>query len=92
MMSASSEEEVVLKYAKLTEHAIAPTKHKGSSVMFELYSAYDYVIGPLSTFQPMKYTELTEELERNFLRLLPATQTDERAVRLNGCVEIVVVL
>ncbi|KAL1007560.1 hypothetical protein UPYG_G00088380 [Umbra pygmaea] len=37
----------VLKFAKLSEHATAPTRGSAKAAGYDMYSAYDYNIGPL---------------------------------------------
>ncbi|XP_048024466.1 deoxyuridine 5'-triphosphate nucleotidohydrolase, mitochondrial isoform X2 [Chanodichthys erythropterus] len=41
------EETKVLKFAKLTEHATTPSRGSNRAAGFDLYSAYDYSIGPM---------------------------------------------
>ncbi|XP_034535845.1 deoxyuridine 5'-triphosphate nucleotidohydrolase, mitochondrial isoform X2 [Notolabrus celidotus] len=42
-----AEERPVLRFAKLTEHATKPTRGSTKAAGYDLYSAYDYSIGPL---------------------------------------------
>ncbi|XP_010889601.2 deoxyuridine 5'-triphosphate nucleotidohydrolase, mitochondrial isoform X2 [Esox lucius] len=37
----------VLKFAKLSEHATAPTRGSAKAAGYDMYSAYDYSIGPM---------------------------------------------
>jgi dUTP pyrophosphatase len=39
--------ETILRFAKLTENAIAPTKATPYAAGYDLYSAYDYLIPPM---------------------------------------------
>ncbi|XP_042347977.1 deoxyuridine 5'-triphosphate nucleotidohydrolase, mitochondrial isoform X3 [Plectropomus leopardus] len=39
-----AEERVVLRFAKLTEHATTPTRGSSKAAGYDLYSAYDYTI------------------------------------------------
>ncbi|XP_072237018.1 deoxyuridine 5'-triphosphate nucleotidohydrolase, mitochondrial isoform X1 [Leuresthes tenuis] len=41
------EERPVLRFAKLSEHATAPTRGSAKAAGYDLYSAYDYSIGPM---------------------------------------------
>ncbi|CAJ1049369.1 Deoxyuridine 5'-triphosphate nucleotidohydrolase [Xyrichtys novacula] len=41
------EEKPVLRFAKLSEHATTPTRGSAKAAGYDLYSAYDYTIGPL---------------------------------------------
>ncbi|XP_050990537.1 deoxyuridine 5'-triphosphate nucleotidohydrolase, mitochondrial isoform X1 [Labeo rohita] len=41
------EEQMVLKFAKLTENATTPSRGSNRAAGFDLYSAYDYSIGPM---------------------------------------------
>ncbi|XP_077419168.1 deoxyuridine 5'-triphosphate nucleotidohydrolase, mitochondrial isoform X2 [Vanacampus margaritifer] len=41
------EERVVLRFAKLSEHATTPTRGSTKAAGYDLYSAYDYSIGPM---------------------------------------------
>ncbi|XP_056098785.1 deoxyuridine 5'-triphosphate nucleotidohydrolase-like isoform X1 [Rhinichthys klamathensis goyatoka] len=41
------EEQKVLKFAKLTENATTPSRGSDRAAGFDLYSAYDYSIGPM---------------------------------------------
>ncbi|XP_043121061.1 deoxyuridine 5'-triphosphate nucleotidohydrolase, mitochondrial isoform X2 [Puntigrus tetrazona] len=41
------EELNVLRFAKLTEHATTPSRGSSRAAGFDLYSAYDYSIGPM---------------------------------------------
>ncbi|XP_047218695.1 deoxyuridine 5'-triphosphate nucleotidohydrolase, mitochondrial [Girardinichthys multiradiatus] len=41
------EEKSVLRFSKLSEHATTPTRGSAKAAGFDLYSAYDYSIGPL---------------------------------------------
>ncbi|TRY90183.1 hypothetical protein DNTS_033367 [Danionella cerebrum] len=41
------EHQMVLKFAKLTEKAKTPTRGSNRAAGFDLYSAYDYSIGPM---------------------------------------------
>lgn len=43
----SRTEEVLLKFAKLTENATTPTRGSNKAAGYDLYSAYDYSIGPM---------------------------------------------
>lgn len=45
--SHASEENSVLKFAKLTENATTPSRGSNRAAGFDLYSAYDYSIGPM---------------------------------------------
>jgi len=50
--AASAEEErcvqaAVLRFAKLSEHATTPTRGSPRAAGYDLYSAYDYSIGPM---------------------------------------------
>ncbi|XP_076849793.1 deoxyuridine 5'-triphosphate nucleotidohydrolase, mitochondrial isoform X2 [Brachyhypopomus gauderio] len=40
-------DKVVLKFAKLSEHATTPTRGSSKSAGYDLYSAYDYTVGPM---------------------------------------------
>ncbi|XP_041644647.1 deoxyuridine 5'-triphosphate nucleotidohydrolase, mitochondrial isoform X2 [Cheilinus undulatus] len=42
-----AEERPVLRFAKLSEHATTPTRGSAKAAGYDLYSAYDYSIGPL---------------------------------------------
>ncbi|XP_044048000.1 deoxyuridine 5'-triphosphate nucleotidohydrolase, mitochondrial isoform X1 [Siniperca chuatsi] len=42
-----AEERPVLKFAKLSEHATKPTRGSAKAAGYDLYSAYDYSIGPM---------------------------------------------
>lgn len=42
-----AEERAVLKFAKLTEHATTPSRGSNRAAGYDLYSAYDYSIGPM---------------------------------------------
>ncbi|XP_037102654.1 deoxyuridine 5'-triphosphate nucleotidohydrolase, mitochondrial isoform X1 [Syngnathus acus] len=42
-----TEEGSVLRFAKLSEHATSPTRGSSKAAGFDLYSAYDYSIGPM---------------------------------------------
>nr|XP_020461372.1 deoxyuridine 5'-triphosphate nucleotidohydrolase, mitochondrial isoform X2 [Monopterus albus] len=44
---ARTEEKPLLKFAKLSEHARTPTKGSSKAAGYDLYSAYDYSIGPM---------------------------------------------
>ncbi|XP_020794693.1 deoxyuridine 5'-triphosphate nucleotidohydrolase, mitochondrial isoform X2 [Boleophthalmus pectinirostris] len=37
----------VLKFAKLSEHATTPTRGSAKAAGYDLYSAYDYIVGPM---------------------------------------------
>uniref|UniRef100_A0A3P8U8U5 Deoxyuridine 5'-triphosphate nucleotidohydrolase n=1 Tax=Amphiprion percula TaxID=161767 RepID=A0A3P8U8U5_AMPPE len=37
----------VLRFAKLSEHAMTPTRGSAKAAGYDLYSAYDYTIGPM---------------------------------------------
>ncbi|XP_067440809.1 deoxyuridine 5'-triphosphate nucleotidohydrolase, mitochondrial isoform X1 [Thunnus thynnus] len=41
------EERPVLKFAKLSEHATTPSRGSAKAAGYDLYSAYDYSIGPM---------------------------------------------
>ncbi|KAM4593990.1 deoxyuridine 5'-triphosphate nucleotidohydrolase, mitochondrial isoform 1-T1 [Odontesthes bonariensis] len=41
------EETSVLRFAKLSEHATAPTRGSAKAAGYDLYSAYDYSVGPM---------------------------------------------
>ncbi|XP_047436007.1 deoxyuridine 5'-triphosphate nucleotidohydrolase, mitochondrial isoform X1 [Mugil cephalus] len=43
----TKEERPVLKFAKLSEHATTPTRGSSKAAGYDLYSAYDYTIGPM---------------------------------------------
>ncbi|XP_029284644.1 deoxyuridine 5'-triphosphate nucleotidohydrolase, mitochondrial isoform X2 [Cottoperca gobio] len=43
----TAEERPVLKFAKLSEHATRPTRGSSKAAGYDLYSAYDYTIGPM---------------------------------------------
>uniref|UniRef100_A0A3P8V8R2 Deoxyuridine 5'-triphosphate nucleotidohydrolase n=1 Tax=Cynoglossus semilaevis TaxID=244447 RepID=A0A3P8V8R2_CYNSE len=45
--AAAAEERAVLRFAKLSEHATTPTRGSSNAAGFDLYSAYDYSIGPM---------------------------------------------
>ncbi|KAK1785241.1 hypothetical protein P4O66_018638 [Electrophorus voltai] len=40
-------DKVVLKFAKISEHATTPTRGSAKAAGYDLYSAYDYTIGPM---------------------------------------------
>ncbi|XP_053179242.1 deoxyuridine 5'-triphosphate nucleotidohydrolase, mitochondrial [Scomber japonicus] len=42
-----AEERPVLRFAKLSEHATAPSRGSAKAAGYDLYSAYDYSIGPM---------------------------------------------
>ncbi|XP_070685946.1 deoxyuridine 5'-triphosphate nucleotidohydrolase, mitochondrial isoform X1 [Pempheris klunzingeri] len=42
-----AEEKPLLRFAKLSEHATAPSRGSAKAAGYDLYSAYDYSIGPL---------------------------------------------
>ncbi|XP_029987002.1 deoxyuridine 5'-triphosphate nucleotidohydrolase, mitochondrial isoform X2 [Sphaeramia orbicularis] len=42
-----AEERPVLRFAKLSEYATAPTRGSAKAAGYDLYSAYDYSIGPM---------------------------------------------
>ncbi|XP_061739814.1 deoxyuridine 5'-triphosphate nucleotidohydrolase, mitochondrial isoform X1 [Nerophis ophidion] len=42
-----TEERSLLRFAKLSEHATAPSRGSSKAAGYDLYSAYDYSIGPL---------------------------------------------
>uniref|UniRef100_A0AAQ4P919 Deoxyuridine 5'-triphosphate nucleotidohydrolase n=2 Tax=Gasterosteus aculeatus aculeatus TaxID=481459 RepID=A0AAQ4P919_GASAC len=42
-----AENGAVLRFAKLSEHATAPTRGSTKAAGYDLYSAYDYTIGPM---------------------------------------------
>ncbi|XP_030581681.1 deoxyuridine 5'-triphosphate nucleotidohydrolase, mitochondrial isoform X2 [Archocentrus centrarchus] len=42
-----AEERPVLRFAKLSEHATTPTRGSAKAAGYDLYSAYDYSIGPM---------------------------------------------
>ncbi|KAL7405598.1 hypothetical protein ABVT39_003798 [Epinephelus coioides] len=42
-----AEDRPVLKFAKLSEHATTPTRGSTKAAGYDLYSAYDYTIGPM---------------------------------------------
>ncbi|XP_008274302.1 deoxyuridine 5'-triphosphate nucleotidohydrolase, mitochondrial isoform X1 [Stegastes partitus] len=42
-----AEERSVLRFAKLSEHATTPTRGSAKAAGYDLYSAYDYIIGPM---------------------------------------------
>ncbi|XP_073320454.1 deoxyuridine 5'-triphosphate nucleotidohydrolase, mitochondrial isoform X1 [Pagrus major] len=42
-----AEERPVLRFAKLSEHATTPTRGSAKAAGYDLYSAYEYSIGPL---------------------------------------------
>ncbi|XP_015231101.1 deoxyuridine 5'-triphosphate nucleotidohydrolase, mitochondrial isoform X2 [Cyprinodon tularosa] len=44
---STPEEKHVLRFSKLSEHATAPTRGSAKAAGYDLYSAYDYSIGPL---------------------------------------------
>ncbi|CAL1603513.1 unnamed protein product [Knipowitschia caucasica] len=41
------EDRVVLRFAKLSEHATTPTRGSAKAAGYDLYSAYDYLVGPM---------------------------------------------
>lgn len=41
------EERPILRFAKLSEHATTPTRGSAKAAGYDLYSAYDYSIGPM---------------------------------------------
>ncbi|KAF1392620.1 hypothetical protein PFLUV_G00029960 [Perca fluviatilis] len=43
----TAEDRPVLKFAKLSEHATTPTRGSTKAAGYDLYSAYDYTIGPM---------------------------------------------
>ncbi|XP_037650262.1 deoxyuridine 5'-triphosphate nucleotidohydrolase, mitochondrial isoform X1 [Sebastes umbrosus] len=43
----AAEERPVLRFAKLSEHATTPTRGSTKAAGYDLYSAYDYTIGPV---------------------------------------------
>ncbi|XP_054626445.1 deoxyuridine 5'-triphosphate nucleotidohydrolase, mitochondrial isoform X2 [Dunckerocampus dactyliophorus] len=45
--ASPAEERAVLRFAKLTEHATTPTRGSAKAAGYDLYSAYDYSIGPM---------------------------------------------
>ncbi|XP_033972112.1 deoxyuridine 5'-triphosphate nucleotidohydrolase, mitochondrial isoform X2 [Trematomus bernacchii] len=42
-----AEERSVLRFAKLSEHATTPTRGSNKAAGYDLYSAYDYTLGPM---------------------------------------------
>ncbi|KAM8893687.1 deoxyuridine 5'-triphosphate nucleotidohydrolase, mitochondrial isoform 2-T2 [Spinachia spinachia] len=42
-----AEDRAVLRFAKLSEHATTPTRGSTKAAGYDLYSAYDYTIGPM---------------------------------------------
>ncbi|XP_014871000.1 deoxyuridine 5'-triphosphate nucleotidohydrolase, mitochondrial [Poecilia latipinna] len=42
------DEKYVLRFSKLSEHATTPTRGSAKAAGYDLYSAYDYSIGPLN--------------------------------------------
>lgn len=42
-----AEDRPVLRFAKLSEHATTPTRGSTKAAGYDLYSAYDYTIGPM---------------------------------------------
>ncbi|XP_059204025.1 deoxyuridine 5'-triphosphate nucleotidohydrolase, mitochondrial isoform X1 [Centropristis striata] len=42
-----AEQKPVLRFAKLSEHATTPTRGSSKAAGYDLYSAYDYTIGPM---------------------------------------------
>ncbi|XP_029353261.1 deoxyuridine 5'-triphosphate nucleotidohydrolase, mitochondrial isoform X2 [Echeneis naucrates] len=42
-----AEERLVLRFAKLSEHATTPTRGSAKAAGYDLYSAYDYTIGAM---------------------------------------------
>ncbi|XP_034735830.1 deoxyuridine 5'-triphosphate nucleotidohydrolase, mitochondrial isoform X1 [Etheostoma cragini] len=42
-----AEDRAVLKFARLSEHATTPTRGSTKAAGYDLYSAYDYTIGPM---------------------------------------------
>ncbi|XP_040902919.1 deoxyuridine 5'-triphosphate nucleotidohydrolase, mitochondrial isoform X2 [Toxotes jaculatrix] len=42
-----ADERPVLRFAKLSEHATTPTRGSAKAAGYDLYSAYDYTIGPM---------------------------------------------
>ncbi|XP_039979496.1 deoxyuridine 5'-triphosphate nucleotidohydrolase, mitochondrial isoform X2 [Xiphias gladius] len=43
----TSDQRPVLRFAKLSEHATTPTRGSAKAAGYDLYSAYDYSIGPM---------------------------------------------
>uniref|UniRef100_A0A8C6T7W0 Deoxyuridine 5'-triphosphate nucleotidohydrolase n=1 Tax=Neogobius melanostomus TaxID=47308 RepID=A0A8C6T7W0_9GOBI len=44
---AAADARPVLKFAKLSEHATTPTRGSVKAAGYDLYSAYDYIVGPM---------------------------------------------
>ncbi|KAK7912580.1 hypothetical protein WMY93_012791 [Mugilogobius chulae] len=44
---SAAEVRPVLRFAKLSEHATTPTRGSAKAAGYDLYSAYDYVVGPM---------------------------------------------
>ncbi|XP_028256781.1 deoxyuridine 5'-triphosphate nucleotidohydrolase, mitochondrial isoform X1 [Parambassis ranga] len=42
-----AEERPVLRFSKLSEHATTPTRGSAKAAGYDLYSAYDYTVGPM---------------------------------------------
>ncbi|XP_073706640.1 deoxyuridine 5'-triphosphate nucleotidohydrolase-like isoform X1 [Garra rufa] len=45
--AVNGHEQLVLKFAKLTENATTPSRGSNRAAGFDLYSAYDYSVGPM---------------------------------------------
>uniref|UniRef100_A0A8C5E3W0 Deoxyuridine 5'-triphosphate nucleotidohydrolase n=1 Tax=Gouania willdenowi TaxID=441366 RepID=A0A8C5E3W0_GOUWI len=45
--AAAVADRTVLRFAKLSEHATTPTRGSAKAAGYDLYSAYDYIIGPM---------------------------------------------
>ncbi|XP_033844564.1 deoxyuridine 5'-triphosphate nucleotidohydrolase, mitochondrial [Periophthalmus magnuspinnatus] len=46
-LEETSADRPVLRFAKLSEHATPPTRGSARAAGYDLYSAYDYVVGPM---------------------------------------------